>query len=84
MAVLARPHSTINGPTWSIPKIELTQPFLSCMLPSFQLLLPSFLRQVDVLVPMTHQFIEEDRLLAEQFEMHEALNSKAGASDGCC
>ncbi|CAJ1427583.1 unnamed protein product [Effrenium voratum] len=33
-------------------------------------------QQVDVLVPMTHQFIEEDRLLAEQFEMHEALNSK--------
>jgi len=32
---------------------------------------------IDLIVPMTHQLIEDDRLLAEQFEMHETMSGKA-------
>jgi len=34
-------------------------------------------QHIDIVVPMTHQLIEDDRLLAEQFEMHETMSGKA-------
>ena len=34
-------------------------------------------QHIDLVVPMTHQLIDDDRLLAEQFEMHETMNGKA-------
>jgi len=34
-------------------------------------------QHIDIVVPMTHQLIDDDRLLAEQFEMHETMSGKA-------